>query len=75
MSLDDTSLAIGQLQAGQSATNERLDKMETTLAGQDIKLDRLLTMHEQRRGERRVVAVIAAGVSSVLGLLIGWFHK
>jgi len=75
MSLDDTSLAIGQLQAGQTATNERLSKMETTLAGQDEKLDKVLAHLEARRAERKVVAAIASAVGSAIGLAVGWFHK
>lgn len=75
MSLDDTSLAIGRLQAGQTATNERLDKMEVTLAGQDEKLDKVLAHLVARKAERKVVAVIASAVGSAIGLAVGWFHK
>lgn len=75
MSLDDTSLAIGRLQAGQTATNERLDKMEITLAGQDDKLDKVLAHLVARKAERKIIAVIAAAVGSTVGMALGWFHK
>lgn len=75
MSMDDTSRAIGALEAGQTATNKRLDNMELVLKGQDDKLDRILAHQQQQKGERKATAVIASAVGSALGLAIGWFHK
>jgi hypothetical protein len=68
---------VGQLEAGQTATNERLDRMELTLAGQDEKLDKLLALHYQRKGATRVTKTLLGLASS--GGLLGWmwehFHK
>jgi len=73
--LHESSLAIGRLQAAQEATDKRVESVETKVDTIDSKLDKLLAMHEQRKGERRVVAVIASAVGSGIGLAVGWFHK
>jgi hypothetical protein len=73
--VSNTSLerSVGQLEAGQLATNSRLDKMEQTLAGQDDKLDKLLAIHNQRKGARTLTKTLIGAVTS--GGFIGWLWE
>lgn len=77
MSNANIERAVGQLEAGQSATNARLDKMERTLAGQDDKLDKLLAHHHRQKGARALTKAAFSIVAS--GGFLGWlwehFHK
>lgn len=77
MSNANIERTVGQLEAGQKSTNDRLDRMETTLAGQDDKLDKLLAYHNQRKGARAITKAAISLVAS--GGFLGWmwehFHK
>lgn len=68
---------VGKLEAGQHATNARLDSMEKTLAGQDAKLDKLLAIHNQRKGAQAAMKIFmtlggSSGFAAGLGVL--WEH-
>lgn len=75
MSLDDTSVAIGQLQAASAATQKDVAEIKTDQKSQNEKLDRLLAYQDRQRGAWGSIITISTAVSTVVGLAIAWFHK
>lgn len=66
MSLDETSLAIGRLQAAQEATAQDVNELKNRTEAMDGKLDKLLARSEKTRlNLKHWLALVAA--SSVGG--------
>lgn len=64
MSLDETSLAIGRLQAAQEATAGDVAKLSAKVDGVDAKLDKLLVRSDRLKLTFKHWAAILLGASA-----------
>lgn len=81
--VDEISRVIGALEAGQEAQEKAHSALSTRVdagfAELNSKVDRLLAVHEQRRGARRLAAIATAGGGGIIGtvvtIAIAWWQK
>lgn len=81
--MDEISRVIGALEAGQAAQEKAhaalSDRVDNGFMELNAKVDRLLAVHEQRKGQRRLLAVgTAAGgglFGTVVTLFVAWWSK
>lgn len=70
MSLDDTSVAIGELRASNATMREDIAEIKGDTKAQNAKLDRILAYQERQRGAWGGIVTVSTVVSTVVGLAI-----